>query len=148
MWRTGSLLAWTTSTLHVLPSSSWLKPAEGGWAHIKLADVDDLFSAQATILEQSPAGCWGMSHRKLAGVDDLYTAWANQQPAQAPAGCWGWRRGSLQAWTTSTLHRLLSCSKVELQLRLQLSWLAGRGAIGSSKPKENVYSRLCRYIYI
>ena len=31
LWRTGSLLAWTTSTLHGPPTGSRLRPAAGGW---------------------------------------------------------------------------------------------------------------------
>ena len=76
----GSLLARTTSTLHGLPTSSQLRPADGG-----------------------------VAHRKLAGVDDVYTALAAiQQPS--PAFCGWWSTGMWLFWTTATLRWLVSGS--------------------------------------
>ena len=83
-WRTGSLLAWTTSTLHWPPSGSRLRPAAACWFTILSQPAADLLLAvRLELVRHLPL-------RKLYCI--LATAW---QPALA--GCWRLRLPSCDA---------------------------------------------------
>ena len=90
-WRTGSSLAWTTSTLHGLPAGSRLGPAAGWRTGSLLARTTSTLHGPPTGSRLGPAA-GGLAHKKLAGADDLYTARAaNRQPARAGGGGTGVR---------------------------------------------------------
>ncbi len=88
-WRTGSLLAQTTSTLRGRPlhctgrkpaaGSGWLQGGgaqEAHWRGRHLHCADAFYTARAVNRQPAPADCMVVVHRKLAGADDLYTAGA------------------------------------------------------------------------
>ena len=78
-WRTGSSLAWTTSTLHGPPTGSRLGPAAGGVAHRTLAGEDDLHTVRAANRQPARAGCGGTGVRDALAVDLIKALAANRR---------------------------------------------------------------------